>query len=341
LVSEVIIIDRQLLIRLTQLWGVSGQEDEVREFIRACVAPLADSISCDSCGNLIVLKKGTRKGDCKTILLAAHMDEVGLKVTEILADGRIRLEPLAEISCADIFGQTVVFRNGATAVIGSDIPVEKAENDFSKLFGDLACTTAGCTRQHIREGDLCGFRGAYTELHGNKAVSKSFDDRAGCAMLIEALRRNNGNMPNDVYYVFTVQEEHGIFGVRNAVNAIKPDILVGVDTTIDQRFPADLAGANEIGRGIGIKLGSPSAPLDRRLTDTLLDCCKQANIKYQWDINGRSGLNYSNMNLSQIASRVCGISPVVRNIHSPASMISIDDLEAGVQLIGAFTSRSF
>lgn len=336
-----ITIDRQLLNKLTQLWGVSGQEDSVRDFIRANVAPLADEITTDAAGNLIVFKKGCGKANSKKILIAAHMDEVGLRVTEILADGRIRLEPLTSISGADLLGHTVSFRNGATAVISCEGPAEEAIKDYSKIFGDIGCVCAGDTRQFVREGDICGFNGPYIELPNSNAVAKSFDDRAGCAILIEAIRRNCGCKPNDVYYVFTVQEESGLRGVIEAARAIEADIMVGIDTTIDRKYPADLAGANELGRGIGIKLGGPSSPLDRKLTDTLLDCCKVKGIKYQWDVNARSDMSYTNMDLSVFPGRICGISPVVRNIHSPSSIVSLDDLDAGVELLHAFTSREF
>jgi putative aminopeptidase FrvX len=329
----------ELLKELTQIWGVAGREKKVREIIKREVAPYADEMITDSMGNLIVLKKGTGGG--KKIMLAAHMDEIGFQVTKIEPDGRIRLCKVGWVWTTSIYNDKVIFQNGTVGVVGCVGPVEESKNDTSKLFVDIGCTSKAETEKHVQVGDYCGFIGAFHELQNGRICSKSFDNRVGCYMLIEALKRNDGKRVNDIYYVFTVQEEVGCRGAEVTAERIKPDIGLSIDVSPDHFYPGDLEGSNAVGEGVGVKFGDPSAMLDETLINEMVACCQENNIKYQRDVMDRGGTDCSSINRSHYGVRVAAISIITRYPHSQSSVISTEDLKNGIELVDKYTARTF
>ena len=332
-------MDIDLLKKLTQAWGVSGREGNVRSIIYDEIKDYADEIITDNLGSLIAFKKGTGSG--KKIMLSAHMDEIGLQIKKILPDGRLKVCHIGWVWTAALYNDKVIFRNGIVGVVGCDGNIEEAKNDTGKLYIDIGCTTKEEAEKYVHVGDYCGFIGNFYELPEGRICSKSLDDRAGCYMLIEALRHNCGSCPNDIYYVFSVQEEVGCRGAVAAASRIKPDIGISVDVTPDHFYPCDLEGSNEVGKGIGVSIGNPSAMLDEYLVDTMLETCIQNNIPYQRDVMDRGGTDASSINLSNEGVRVCGISLVDRYPHSQSSVVSIADIENGIKLIDLYTYNKF
>ncbi len=331
----------ELLKELSQAWGVSGREKNVREIILREIRPLADEIKVDNIGNIIALKRGTDGENSKKIMLAAHMDEIGVQVKKILPDGRIKLCRVGWIWTAAMYHDRLFFKNGVVGVVSCEGNIEEAKNDVGKLFVDIGCTTREEAEQYVKVGDFAGFAGEYYELANDRISAKRLDDRAGCFMLIEALRLNQGDLPNDVYYVFTVQEEVGCRGSVTAAAQVKPDIGISVDVTPDHFYPCDLEGCNAVGDGISVTLGDPSAMMDEYLVDEMLACCEENKITYQRGVMDRGGTDASSMNLSNEGVRVAGIALVDRYPHSQCSVISKKDVEAGVELIDKYTRRTF
>lgn len=330
-----------LLKELTQAWGVAGREKKVREIIKREVAPYADEIMTDPIGNLIVLKKGIPNPNNKTIMLSAHMDEIGFQVTKIEADGRIRLCKVGWVWTASIYNDKVIFQNGVIGVVGCVGSIEDARNDVSKLYVDIGCTTKEEAEEFVKVGDYCGFIGEYYDLGHDRITAKSLDDRAGCYALVEAIKHNNGKLPNDIYYVFTVQEEVGCRGSVVAAERIRPDIGISIDVTPDHAYPCDLEGSNAVGTGVGVKLGDPSAMLDEYLVNEMLVCCEENNIPFQRDVMDRGGTDSSSINLSHFGVKVAGIAVVTRYPHSQSSVISKQDLANAITLIDKYTARTF
>ncbi|MBQ2957515.1 MAG: M20/M25/M40 family metallo-hydrolase, partial [Clostridia bacterium] len=302
---------------------------------------LADEMYTDNLGNLIALKRGTDSAAKKKIMLAAHMDEIGLQVKKIEGDGRIKVCRVGWVWTSALFNDKVVFQNGTVGVVGCDGDIEGAKNDAGRLYIDIGCTSREETEQYVKVGDYCGFIGQYYELKNERITAKSFDNRVGCYILIEALKRNKGKGPNDVYYVFSVQEELGCRGAQTAAAQIAPDIGISVDVTPDHAYPGDLTGCNVVGAGVGVKLGDPSAIMDEYLVDEMLACCEENGIKYQRDVMDRGGTDASSMNLSGAGVRVAAISIVDRFPHSQSSIISKDDVRNAVELTDKYTHRMF
>lgn len=331
----------KLLEELTQAWGVSGREKNVRAIIRREIRDYVDECYTDAMGNLIAYKKGTDSENNKKIMYTAHMDEIGFQVTHIEGDGRIKVYSVGWTWTSAIFNDKVIFQNGVIGVVGCDGPVEEAQNKAQALYIDIGCTNKEETMKYVQPGDYCGFIGKYYELQNDRISAKSLDDRVACYVLIEAIKKNQGQYPNDIYYVFTVQEEVGCRGSVVAAERIKPDIGVYVDVTPDHYYPCDLKGCNEVGKGVGVTFGNPSAMLDEYLVNEMVKTCEDNAIDYQRDVMDRGGTDASSMNRAYYGTRVAGISIVDRYPHSQSSVISKHDVECAIELVDKYSAREF
>jgi endoglucanase len=327
----------KLLKELTQLWGVAGREDRVRNFIQKRITPHVDRCYADPLGNLIAVKKGNGKG--KRIMLSAHMDEIGLQVIKIEGDGRLRVRAVGWVWTSSLYNSKVRFENGVYGVVGCDGKIEEAKNDESKLFIDIGCDSREEALAHVQIGDYCGFVGDYYELCNDRAAAKSMDDRVGCYMLIKAIESLKAPTDHELHFVFSVQEELGCRGAKVAADRIKPEIGIAIDITPDHYYPSDLIGENAVGKGVGIKLGDPSAVVDQALTQQLIRCCEKNRIPYQRDIMTRGGTDISSINRSSGGVRVVGISVVTRNAHSQSAVVSHRDVDDAVALLCAFAAE--
>lgn len=331
----------KLLEELTQAWGVSGREKNVRAIIRREIRDYVDECYTDAMGNLIAYKKGTDSENNKKIMYTAHMDEIGFQVTHIEGDGRIKVYSVGWTWTSAIYNDKVIFQNGVIGVVGCDGPVEEAQNKAQALYIDIGCTSKEETMKYVQPGDYCGFIGKYYELQNDRISAKSLDDRVACYVLIEAIKKNQGQYPNDIYYVFTVQEEVGCRGSVVAAERIKPDIGVSVDVTPDHYYPCDLKGCNEVGKGVGVTFGNPSAMLDEYLVNEMVKTCEDNAIDYQRDVMDRGGTDASSMNRAYYGTRVAGISIVDRYPHSQSSVISKHDVECAIELVDKYSAREF
>ena len=331
----------KLLEELTQAWGVYGREKNVRAIIRREIRDYVDECYTDAMGNLIAYKKGTDSENNKKIMYTAHMDEIGFQVTHIEGDGRIKVYSVGWTWTSAIYNDKVIFQNGVIGVVGCDGPVEEAQNKAQALYIDIGGTSKEETMKYVQPGDYCGFIGKYYELQNDRISAKSLDDRVACYVLIEAIKKNPGQYPNDIYYVFTVQEEVGCRGSVVAAERIKPDIGVSVDVTPDHYYPCDLKGCNEVGKGVGVTFGNPSAMLDEYLVDEMVKTCEDNAIDYQRDVMDRGGTDASSMNRAYYGTRVAGISIVDRYPHSQSSVISKHDVECAIELVDKYSAREF
>lgn len=331
--------EEELLKRLVAVHGVSGYEKAVRRIIEEEAAPYADGMTVDAIGNLIVKKNGTGGG--KKIMFAAHMDEIGFMVKKIESDGRLRVCNMGWNWTGSAYNERVEFQNGVNGVFGCQGWIEDAKNDAGKLFIDIGAISAEDAAKYVKIGDVCGYFGPWTELVNDRVSARSLDNRIGCYQLLEALKENDGTYPNDIYYVFTVQEELGCRGSKAAAQRIQPDFGIAVDISPAHDYPCDLEGSNAIDGGTGIKICDPSVVCDEDLVAIMEKCCREKEIKYQREVIDKGGTDASSMNLSNMGVKAGGIVTVVRYPHSQCSVASKKDIEAGVDLASAISAYKF
>lgn len=333
--------NERLFKTLCEMQGVAGYEKDVRNFIRAQVEPYADEIIVDAMGNLIALKKGNGAANGKKIMLAAHMDEVGFMVKKIEGDGRLKVLSVGFNWANAAFNERVRFANGTVGMFGATGGSVDNPRDFDKLYIDIGANSKEDAMKLVKVGDICGYCEPYLNLMNELVCSQSLDNRIGCFQLIEAIRENDGKGPNDVYYVFTVQEEVGTRGSKPTANRIQPDIGIAVDITPAHDYPGNLNGSNTVGAGTAVKIYDPSVICDEEVVAAMIDCCEKEGIRYQRDVIDRGGTDASSMNQAVFGARTGGIGVATRYPHCQSSVISKDDVEEGIRLIIAFCNYSF
>jgi endoglucanase len=328
-----------LLQELTQAFGVSGYEKEIREVIREAVKGYADEITIDALGNLIALKKGTGENKIK-IMTAAHMDEIGFQVIKIEDKGLIKVRGLGGIPVGATVMNRVKFRNGTRGIVSSTVKIDEIKNDIKKLYIDIGAQSKEEALKYVQVGDVASYDGEYLELKENNVVAKALDDRIGCYMAIEALKRLESSY-NDVYFVFTVQEEVGLRGATVAAERIKPDLGIALDVTVAHDFPNSGEGSNALGGGAAIKLSDGSVLCDEYLVEEMIKCAEENSIKYQRDIIDMGGTDAGAINRSHYGVRSAGISVATRYVHGPNCFVNMKDTEASIELLSKYVNREF
>ena len=318
--------------RLNAAHGPAGDEAGIRAVIEEMASPYADEMMTDTMGNLIVRKKGAGP----KVMFAAHMDSIGFIVTHIEKEGFLRVGRLGGIRPQEIAFTPVRFKNGTKGVI---VPEEKA--DFGKLKLDVCYIDIGAkndedAKKLVQVGDTAIYDTAVISA-GCKVISPYMDNRVSCAILLAALAQMPEVMPNDVYFVFTVQEEVGLRGAKTAAYAVDPDYGIAVDVTdVDDTPGSEKNGTVQLGKGAAIKLMDSSVICHPEVVKILSDLSEGKKIAAQKDILRAGGTDAGAMHVSRMGVRAGGISMPCRYIHSPVEMVHLDDFKSWVDLGVAF-----
>ncbi|MGE5554203.1 MAG: M42 family metallopeptidase [Betaproteobacteria bacterium] len=329
---------RQKLARLSGAPGVSGFEDPVAEVVRQEFAALGARTTRDRLGNVIGLKQGEGEGPHPRVLLAAHLDEIGLIVTEIEDGGFLRFLPVGGVDPRILIAQEVIVhgRRPVAGLIGAKPPhVQESEEQqqaysLDKLYIDVGLPTSR-VREEIRIGDPVTLAGSFTALAGDRVAGKAFDDRAGVVSLLVCLAELS-RRPHlaDVYAVATVGEETaGYRGATGAAFALEPDAAVAVDVDFAEEEP-DRA-PSELGKGPVLGIGPPVHPGWRRHFEAV---ARELGLPHQFSAepNPRGTDAYA----LQVAR--CGVPTVLvgiplRNMHTPVEVVSLTDLDVTGKLL--------
>ena len=322
----------ELLEKLTSVCAPSGREERICEVIKNEIASYADEISVDTLGNLIVHKKGNGK----RIMIAAHMDEVGVIASAIDDEGYIRFSQVGGLNNKDLVGRRVVFENNIVGVIAAE--KDNKERKISKMYIDIGKTDKNNTLNVISPGDMACFEQSYFE-NDSVVISKALDDRAGCYVLVEALKRIKS--VNDVYFVFTSQEEVGLRGAKTAAFAIKPDYALAIDVTDTGDTPEKISISTKLGGGACIKIMDRSVLSHFEIRELLIELAKKSRIDYQLEVLHEGGTDAGAVSLSGTGVKTGGISIPTRYIHSPSEMICKKDLDDTIKLLCAFLNYKF
>lgn len=329
---------KQLLKALTETFGPSGHEDEVRKMILKEVKPLADEVRVDALGNLIVRKKpAANSKKPRRIMLAAHMDEIGVIASHIDRKGFVRFTNVGGTFGKYTLGARVRFMNGVTGLVGYD-RMEQVDNalPINKMYIDVGATKKeDCP---VKVGDFAAFERSYMEI-GDRLVAKSMDDRSGVAVLIETLRGIKST-PNDLYFVFTTQEEVGLRGAGVAAYGVDPEIGIAIDVTTTGDTPASLKMAMELGKGPCVKFRDPGMLSDPRVVEWMITTAEKAKIPYQREVLLMGTTDGKEIQISRAGVMTGALSIPCRYVHSASEMVDYNDLKNSVKLLTAMLSKT-
>jgi len=324
---------KSLIQKLVETPGPPGYEEKIRSVVRTEVEPLVEQVQVDSLGNLIA-RKGQKGGDGLRIMLAAHIDEIGVIATHIDEHGYVRFTPLGGVNPRSCPGGRVSFLNGAMGVIG----VERSDRggnapDFEQMFIDVgASTRADCP---VRVGDVAVFERPMLDM-GKRLISKALDDRVGVAVLVETLRRIDAeaiNSPHQLFFVFSVQEEVGLRGAKTAAFGIDPDLGLAVDITGSGDTPKGLRMDIGLGKGPAIKVRDAGMLSDPRVVRWMVERAEGAGLPYQLEVLERGTTDARAIQITRAGVPSGCLSVPCRYIHAPSEMVDIDDVENTVRLM--------
>jgi len=328
---------KQLLKTLTETYGPSGHEDAVRNVILKEVKPLADEVRVDALGSLIVRKKPSAGAkNPKKIMLAAHMDEIGIIASHIDKNGFVRFTNVGGVFGRYTLGARVRFLSGVSGVVGYD-RLEQMDNHLpiNKMYIDVGATSkANCP---VNVGDVAAFAQPFTEM-GDRFVAKSLDNRSGVVVLIETLRAIKST-PNDLYFVFTTQEEVGLRGAGAAAYGVDPDLGLAVDVTPTGDTPSSLKMVMELGKGPCVKFRDVGMISDPRVVNWMIQTAEKARIPYQREVLLVGRTDASEIQISRAGVMTGALSIPVRYVHSASEMVDYNDLKNSVKLLTAMLSK--
>lgn len=325
---------RDLIASLTEAYGPSGHEEQIRAIIHAEVTPLVDEVRADTLGNLIAHKRGTGGG--KKVMLAAHMDEIGLIISHVDEKGFLRAQPIGGLDVMTLSGGRVQFADGTIGVIAPEKRQEFRKNpELAKVYIDIGVTSRE-EAQH-RLGQAAGFVRPFTEM-GQRIVAKALDDRIGCAALIETLRQL-GNSPHDVYGVFSVQEEVGLRGARTSAYGLEPEVGIAIDITAAADTPEAPKLAMKLGHGPCIKVMDGGMLSHPGVKDLLIETAEARDIPYQLEVLAGGTTDAAAIQLVRSGVPTGCVSIACRYYHTQSEMVDMEDVQNTVKLLVALLEQ--
>lgn len=331
-------MNREQLKTLCALEGISGREQAVRAYLQQQLRdlPAVESMTVDPLGNLIVRVKGQQHA-ARSVLFSAHMDEVGLIVTDVTDDGYLAVAAVGGVDEAVVFGHAVRV-NGHVGVIGGKA-IHQCEGDDRKkvpsidaMLVDIGAADREQALAIAQPGDAVLFDSEWTELGDDLCKAKALDDRAGCLLLLELIRRQP---KYDMTVSFVTQEEIGLRGATVAGYTVQPDIAVVVETTT----AADLAGVSGARQVCRVGAGPVVSFMDRRtlyddeLYHRIRSLGDEAGIPTQTKTMVAGGNDAGALQQAAGGVRVAAVSLPCRYLHSPACVLSWKDMQDTAALL--------
>jgi putative aminopeptidase FrvX len=334
---------KNLIQKLTETFSPSGYESAIREVIRAEVEALADEVRVDALGNLIV-RKGSKGKNGKRIMLAAHMDEIGLIVTHIDEKGFIRFSNIGGVLPYTMLSGRVQFANGTQGIIGMENywHSEKLPG-LRECYIDIGASSA--KEFPVKVGDVAAFQRPFLDL-GGRLVAKSMDDRIGCAVLIETLRSLKASPPragtgtpsHELYFVFTTQEEVGTRGATTSAFGIDPDIGLSADVTLTGDTPKCRPMAISLGKGPAVKVKDSGMLADARIVEWMCTTAEKRRIPYQREVLDGGSTDARAIQMARSGVPAGCLSIPCRYVHTPSEMVDYEDVQNSVKLLVALLS---
>lgn len=340
----------ELLRTLSDAFGPSGFEDEVREIIQGLVEPLVDEVRTDVLGNLIATRRGTGP---LTLMIDAHMDEIGFIVSHVEESGFLRFTQTSGWDQRIVPANALTIRTADGGTVKGMIGVQpphitppaEREKPFKPddLFVDIGASSADeVASMGVHVGSPAVIAYPFEHLRDDVIMGKALDDRAGCAIIVKSLEALQGeDLDITVVAAFTVQEEVGLRGAGTAAYQIEPDIALALETTIAADTPG-ITSAKQIsrqGKGPVISVMDNSMIVPRRFVHALTSTADEDSIPWQYKTPAAGGTDAGAIHRSRGGVLSGVISLPCRYIHSPYSVLRLSDFEQAVRLVTAFTRR--
>jgi len=323
---------------LSELPGVSGDERGVRKLIEDAIRDHVDEMRVDTMGNLLAVKKARGRKRVLRVMVDAHMDEVGFMIVGHTSDGGLKFRAVGGVDARILPGKIVqVGPDRIPGVIGLQ-PIHLARDTsavqkIDSLVIDIGATSKEQAEGAAKLGAYVAFQTEFRVIGAGKVSGKAFDDRSGCAVLIDLLQ--GPRLPVDVLAAFTVQEEVGLRGAQVAAYALNPDAAIVIDTTPANDLPMeeDLSPNTRLGSGPAIYVATRSHISDPRLVQHVLRTAEKRAIANQFRQPGGSGTNAGSIHKARSGVPTVSISTPCRYLHSPVSVLSLGDLRSTVALV--------
>lgn len=339
----------QNLEKLSNAQGVTGRENQVRELLAEMLKPVCDEIQVDRMENIIAVKKG--KAGAPRIMVAAHMDEVGLMVKNITKEGFIQFTKMGGIDDRILAAQkVVVFTKNAAypGIVGAKPPHIQKEEERKKImaYDDLFIDVGAENREDAQKmglavGDPIAFDVTYTQLSRGNVLGKAFDNRAGCAAMVETMRLLKDSECT-VYAVGTVQEEVGLRGSGTAAFAVDPDLALALDVTVAGDVPGvrEIDTSVKLGKGPALTVYDSGVITHPKIMRWVVDTANEEKIPLQLESGLLGSTDAARISLTRQGIPAGTLSIPTRYIHSPAGIINLADLENTAKLAAAAIEKT-
>lgn len=328
--------DYSLLVELMNTFGVSGKEMDIRELIIKQIKNYADKINIDRLGNVMAIKKGRRN----KIMLAAHMDEIGLMVKNIEKDGKVRISKIGGIEDVVLLNEKVQIKTrkgiakGIVTTEEISCSANRGENTslpIHEMFVDTGLSKADLIKAGVHIGSFISFA-PNAEIIGNgKIISgKALDDRVGCFILIELIKRLKKSK-DEIFFVFTVQEEVGLYGARTSTYLIEPDWAIAIDVTDcdDMRHNS----SKSLGGGPTITIKDEEMISNPYIDEWVLKIAKKKRINIQPDVSEAGTTDALSISISKGGVPSAAIGVPVRNLHTTTGIASLKDIDSAINIL--------
>jgi putative aminopeptidase FrvX len=332
------------LEKLSNTCGVTGREEDVRKLMVKLMKPYVDEIAVDKLENVIAVKKG-KPGSLK-VMLAAHMDEVGLMVKTITKEGFLQFAKMGGIDDRILLAQNVIVhtqKGPLQGIIGSKPPhIQKEEErkkivTYDNLFIDIGAENLkDADKMGVKIGDPISFDVKYSKIGKELVIGKAFDDRVGCAIMIETLKQLE-NPGCTIYAVGTVQEEVGLRGAATATFGVDPDVGIALDVTVAGDVPGvkEFDTSLKMGKGPVLTVADSGLITHPKILRLLMDAAEENKIAFQLETGLPGSTDAARMSLTRQGVPSGTVSIAVRYIHSPTGMLSLKDAENSAKLTAA------
>jgi endoglucanase len=328
----------QLIERLVNAFGPSSKEEAVKELIRSEIEQEVDELKEDKFGNLVAHLKGSGE----KLLVAAHMDSIGVMVTDIDKNGFLRIGEIGDLRKSFLVGQIILFENGVQGFVyyeDKESNWEVKDQKIEKFFVDIGVYSKAKAKELIQIGTE-GIYKPYFYKSDKRIIAPSLDDRIGCAIAVKTIKSlKHKKIRFDTYFVFTVQEEIGIKGSKTSTYEVAPDIGISLDVTDAGDTPESYPVSLNLGEGPTIKVMDGRMISSKFIRDELTKVAKKENIPYQLEVISKGTTDAYAMQTTKAGVLSGSISISTRYLHTPGEIADLSDVENGINLLRKFIEK--